>query len=201
MSEYQEQILPFEYITGREVTERMKEITKSRDFLSLCSILGIPKGTISTWHQRGLTPFEVIIRLHLATGVPIEYLALGKGEPFPSKEEQTSKESLSIPLFTIQRSELVELRTLSFDKAFIEKIGSDDLILLEHDETSYFVDKNETKANQGKYLIDIDGSFSINELQRLPGKKLAISFNGSTINVEEDDIKVVGRVAMVMGKE
>ena len=47
----------------------------------------------------------------------------------------------------------------------------------------------------------MDGSFSINELQRLPGKKLAISFNGSTINVAEDDIKVVGRVAMVMGKE
>ena len=44
----------------------------------------------------------------------------------------------------------------------------------------------------------MDVTNSLNEIQRLPGKKLAISFNGSTITVDEGDVKVVGRVALVM---
>ncbi len=50
----------------------------------------------------------------------------------------------------------------------------------------------------GTYPVDMDGLLSLNEIQRLPGKKLAISFNGSTITVDEGDVKVVGRVAVVM---
>ncbi|EGR0072469.1 hypothetical protein D8T49_09375 [Vibrio vulnificus] len=38
----------------------------------------------------------------------------------------------------------------------------------------------------------MDCLLSLNEVQRLPGKKLAISFNGSTIQVDELDVKVVG---------
>ncbi|MGR6831417.1 hypothetical protein [Aliivibrio wodanis] len=48
-----------------------------------------------------------------------------------------------------------------------------------------------TITTSGKYLIDMDGSFSINELQRLPGKKLAISFNGSTINVNGNGQRII----------
>lgn len=201
MREYQELNNAPEYLKGREVTDKLKEITQSRDFLALAEVIGVPKSTISTWHQRGLTPFEIILRTHLRTGASVRYMALGEGEAFPQKEVSSSSDQVQIKNFVIQKGELVEESPLSLDKAFIERTGSDEVILLEHDDVSYFIDKNETKANQGKYLIDIDGSFSINELQRLPGKKLAISFNGSTINVKEDDIKVVGRVAMVMGKE
>ncbi|MFA0677226.1 transcriptional regulator, partial [Vibrio sp. 10N.222.51.A6] len=52
----------------------------------------------------------------------------------------------------------------------------------------------------GTYLVDMDGLLSLNDIQRLPGKKLAISFNGSTLTVEEDEVRVVGRVALVMEK-
>ncbi|EGQ9328502.1 TPA: bacteriocin [Vibrio vulnificus] len=54
------------------------------------------------------------------------------------------------------------------------------------------------QAVSGTYLVDMDGLLSLNEIQRLPGKKLVISFNGSTIQVDELDVKVVGRVAVVM---
>ncbi len=50
----------------------------------------------------------------------------------------------------------------------------------------------------GTYLVDMDGLLSLNEIKRLPGKKLAISFNGSTITIDEGGVKVVGRVALVM---
>ncbi|MCD9549850.1 hypothetical protein GLP21_14560 [Photobacterium carnosum] len=60
---------------------------------------------------------------------------------------------------------------------------------------------SETNPASGRYLIDIDGSISINHLQRLPGKKLAMSFGDSSIEVAQEDIKVIGRVAMTIDKE
>lgn len=38
-----------------------------------------------------------------------------------------------------------------------------------------FVNTEETIPSTGPYLLDIDGSISINHLQHLPGKKLAMS--------------------------
>ncbi|KGK15918.1 bacteriocin [Vibrio navarrensis] len=55
-------------------------------------------------------------------------------------------------------------------------------------------------ATSSTHLVDMDGLLSLNEIQRLPSKKLAISFNGSTIQVNELDVKVVGRVVLVMEK-
>ncbi|WP_232581718.1 bacteriocin [Photobacterium phosphoreum] len=65
----------------------------------------------------------------------------------------------------------------------------------------YFVNTLETNPTSGKYLIDIDGSLSINHLQRLPGKKLAMSFGDSSIEVAQEDIRVIGRVAVTIDKE
>ncbi len=69
---------------------------------------------------------------------------------------------------------------------------------VESDSITYIIDKDVRLAVSGTYLVDMDGLLSLNEIQRLPGKKLAISFNGSTIQVDELDVKVVGRVAVVM---
>ncbi len=71
---------------------------------------------------------------------------------------------------------------------------------VDHDGTTYIVDKEVRQAVSGTYLVDMDGLLSLNEIQRLPGKKLAISFNGSTIQVDELDVKVVGRVALMLEK-
>lgn len=71
---------------------------------------------------------------------------------------------------------------------------------VESDSITYIIDKDVRLAVSGTYLVDMDGLLSLNEIQRLPGKKLAISFNGSTIQVNEMDVKVVGRVAVVMGR-
>ncbi|WP_418114368.1 phage repressor protein CI [Vibrio scophthalmi] len=203
MSELQAQIPPFDYIGGKQVTERMKIVTNTKDFKALGDILGISKGTISTWHQRGLTPYEVIIRLHLKTGASIRYLALGEGEPFSDKESQNfsegqNKDLIDISYFELSNGKLVDHETLAFDKNYLDKVGTSNVIAIEDDHTTYIVDKNIHQAVSGTYLVDIDGLLSLNQIQRLPGKKLAISFNGSTLTVEEDEVKVVGRVALAM---
>ncbi|OCH12688.1 bacteriocin [Aliivibrio sp. 1S165] len=65
----------------------------------------------------------------------------------------------------------------------------------------YYINKESTDPVSGGYLLDVDGRLSINNLQRLPGKKLAIAFGNSTIEVSEEDVIVVGRVAMEMKKK
>lgn len=127
--------------------------------------------------------------------------SLNIGEAFPESEESKVANATSIDSFRLRSGTLEETNSFVLDKSISEELESKNLILVKEDSQRLLVDKESTHATSGKYLIDMDGSFSINELQRLPGKKLAISFNGSTINVAEDDIKVVGRVAMVMGKE
>ncbi|MGU3844209.1 chromosome partitioning protein ParA, partial [Vibrio diabolicus] len=74
-------------------------------------------------------------------------------------------------------------------------------IEVETNEALYLVDKSSANPASGKYLIDIDGTLSINHIQRLPGKKLAVVFGDSTVEVSEKDIKVIGRVAVTLTKE
>ena len=207
MSDYQDLDRPIEYLKGREVTEKLKEITNSRDFLSLAEVLGVPKSTISTWHQRKLTPYEIIIRTHLRTGASVSYMATGVGEAFPDKNTQkhVSKRNEAKTLFDIDHFALVNGKltgneTLAFDKSYLDKLGVLNVMGIEHDGTTFIVDKEVHQAVSGSYLVDMDGLLSLNEIQRLPGKKLAISFNESTLTVEEDDVRVVGRVALKMEK-
>lgn len=127
--------------------------------------------------------------------------SLNIGEVFPESEESKVANATSIDSFRLRSGVLEETSSFVLDKSISEQLETENLILVKEDSQRLLIDKESTHVTSGKYLIDMDGSFSINELQRLLDKKLAISFNGSTINVKEDDIKVVGRVAMVMGKE
>lgn len=190
-----------DYLNGRDVVENLKNVTKSRDLLALADVIGVPRSTISTWNTRNMTPFEVLIRIHLETGVSMKWLALGIGEAFPESEESKVANATSIESFRLRSGILEETNSFVLDKSVSEELETENLILVKEDFQRLLIDKESTHATSGKYLIDMDGSFSINELQRLPGRKLAISFNGSTINVEEGDIKVIGRVAMMINKK
>lgn len=89
---------------------------------------------------------------------------------------------------------------LAFDKDYFNRLDVLNVMAVENDGTTYIVDKEVRQAVSGTYLVDMDGLLSLNEIQRLPGKKLAISFNGSTIQVDELDVKVVGRVALTLAR-
>ncbi|MCZ4308086.1 bacteriocin [Vibrio atlanticus] len=71
---------------------------------------------------------------------------------------------------------------------------------IEQDGYTFIVDKSVHQAGNGTNLLDMDGLLSLNGIQRLPGKKLTISFNGSTLTVEENEVRVVGRVALTLTK-
>ena len=99
--------------------------------------------------------------------------SLGIGEAFPESEESQVANATSIGSFRLRSGTLEETNSFVLDKSISEELETENLILVKEDTQRLLVDKESTHATSGKYLIDMDGSFSINELQRLPGKKLA----------------------------
>lgn len=217
MSEHQVKFHSFEYDGGKKVTERMKKITSMSDFKSLGDALGISKGTVSTWHQRNLTPFEVVIRLHLHTGASIRYMLFGEGEPFPTKSEanvrdgqgsyqyldkfRESKKLFDVDTFILKNGHIDRVGTLAIDNDILIENGVTNLMAIKEIGVTYFIDKEVQTATNGLYLINMDGVFSLNTLQRLPGNKLVIDFNGTSIEVNESDIKVAGKVVFELNKK
>lgn len=202
MTKIPAKVPPFDYINGREFTEKLKNVTGCKTYGLLADYYGIPQSTFSTWHTHNRTGWELIVRTHLATGASIRYMALGEGEPF---EEGTSNTltSQEMQIFNLIDGALVEAGITALDLITLDRFGLKPSFtqVIEDDSGIFYINKESTHATSGRYLIDIDGSISINQIQRLPGKKLAIGFGDSTIEVNESDITVLGRVAMSMRKE
>ncbi|MEZ9894627.1 phage repressor protein CI [Vibrio lentus] len=219
-----QKIKAFNYLSGIEFTENLKHLTKCRTFMELADVLEVPKATFSTWNTHNRTSHELMVRLHLALGIPIEELALSEEEraKLPtSKVDSTARmvglspeiesapstdkpqhQTVIVKSFCLSGGKLIDTGEIPYPERRINSFGlqSAEVIELETNEAIMLVDKNDNDAVNGSYLISIDGRHSVNEVQRLPGKKLAIAFSDSTMEVSEEDIEVFGRVAVVLEK-
>ncbi|WP_349253616.1 helix-turn-helix domain-containing protein [Photobacterium galatheae] len=72
-------ILPFDYLKGHAFTEMLKKVTGCKTFQELSQIFDVKKPTFSTWNLHNRTSHELMVRLHLAKGIPMHTLALGEG--------------------------------------------------------------------------------------------------------------------------
>lgn len=199
MTILQAEIPVFPYLSGKDFTEKLRNVTETTTNYQLADKFGIPRSTIQTWHSHNRTAFELIVRTHLATGASVKYMALGEGEPFDNKIESVE----GLQTHRLIDGALVDSGKVSIDLSTLDRFGLKPSItkVIEDDTGIYYLNTESVDPITGDYLIDIDGRLSINYLQRLPGKKLAIAFGASTIEVSEDDIKVLGRVAMEMKKK
>ncbi|EJO9909276.1 phage repressor protein CI [Vibrio sp. 779(2023)] len=206
-------ILPFDYLKGSDFTRRLKLLTDCNDFQELSELLDVPKTTFSTWNTHNRTSHELMVRLHLALGVPIEELALKpedrdkvrssdgakKAATYHSAEcvENPQHGSVIIKSFCLTNGKLLDTGEVPYPVRRINGFGlqNADLIEIETNQSVVLVDKKENDAMNGNYLIGIDGRYSINQVQRLPGK-LAIAFDGQTIEVQDGDIEVIGKVVL-----
>ncbi|MFD2176510.1 hypothetical protein [Veronia pacifica] len=105
-------------------------------------------------------------------------------------------------MHSLKNGEFVDTGFVNLDIGALDFYGltESNALIVEQSDNRYFIDQSETKPTSGKYRIDIEGSLSVNQIQRLPGK-LVIDFNGERLELAESDIKVLGRVAMTMSKD
>ena len=220
-----EKIPPFDYLKGEAFTDTLKEVTGCKTLLEMSELFDIPKATFSAWNTHNRTSHELMVRLHLAKGIPIERMALSDNElnkiahnkssannpllATSSQPVQETSHTLSqhdvviLKSLCLTNGQLIETGEIPYPARRINSYGLDkaSLIEVETNEAIYLLDKSTKDAVAGKYLIDVDGRLSLNHIQRLPGKKLAVVFGDSTIEVSEEDIKVIGRVAVTSQKE
>lgn len=214
-------IPPYDYLKGSDFVDALKNKLNCRTHQELADLLDIPKSTFSTWAKHERTSHEVMVRLHLSEGIAIEELALSTNElnkiahgqanianPHSAMKERVIREQnpqhgiLLINSFCLSGGKLIGTGETPYSIRRINSLGLQqaELIEVETNEATYLLDKSMTDALRGNYLIDIDGHLSINRIQRLPGKKLAIAFDDSTIEVSDEDIQVIGYIAATLKK-
>ena len=217
-------ILAYDYLKGEEFIEQLKTVLNCRTYGDLAETLHVPKSTFSTWAKHERTSYELIVRLHLALGVPVEQLALTAenrvgeykdldftpalaGSLFNkdrADEELAANQlqTITIKSFCLSNGKLLETGEIPYPTRRFNSFGvsPSQTTEVETNEAIYLLDESSTDAVSGKYLIDVDGRLSINQIQRLPGRKLAVGFGDSTLEVAEHDIKVLGRVAVTLSK-
>lgn len=196
------------YIVGSEFTERLKEVTGCTTFGELSQMFDVPKATFSAWNLHNRTSHELIVRLHLTKGIPVEKLALGVDGL--SVETGTVSQALRsnqsdiaiIKSFCLTNGKLLDTGDIPYSIRIFNSwnLSVANSIEIETNNGRYIVDKTQNDAVSGSYLIEINGRMSINHIQRLPNK-LAIVFGNSTVEVKEEDIKVIGRVAVEVLKK
>jgi hypothetical protein len=218
-------IPPYEYLNGADFVDTLKTALNCRSHQELADKLSIPKSTFSTWSKHDRTSHELMVRLHLALGIPIEELALKPEDrmssipasevhsPTSNSREPTTKYAKAYALaaegnanqkktvilksFCLSNGKLIDTGEIPYSIRRLNgfSLEKSELIEIETNQGVVLIDKKENDAMNGNYLIGIDGRYSMNQVQRLPGK-LAIAFDGQTIEVQEGDIEVIGKVVL-----
>ncbi|NAX48822.1 transcriptional regulator [Photobacterium halotolerans] len=204
MSRPEAKVLPFQYLSGHDFTNMLLAVNGGKEYRQLDDRYGIPARTISTWRQHNSTAYELILRTALNDSrLNLRAIALGDGELFLN-EVPTSNQSFRIEKLVDgwrELSEPLKRFPMSNEVLAMYALDRESTLVLEEGSELYFIDTSETHATSGSYLIDVDGHLSINLIQRLPGKKLSIVFSDTPMAVEEQDIKVLGRVAARLSKD
>lgn len=213
----------FDYIKGEEFTEKLKEVNGVDSLGELANIYNVPKTTFSTWNSHKRNSHELVVRTHLRTGIPVQELILPKSFPITELHHsfwgnQKAPESgitssspelqspqlavLAIRSFCLSNGQLVPTGEIPYAQRMFNSWGLEarNTIEIEVNEGRFLVDKKQNDAVSGEYLIDMNGRLSLNHIQRLPNK-LAVVFGNSTVEVSEEDIKVIGRIAVALEKK
>ncbi|SMY35204.1 helix-turn-helix domain-containing protein [Photobacterium andalusiense] len=189
----------YQYLGGKAVTSKLCSVLDIDEYQDLADVFNIPRGTVSTWHSRETTPFEIAIRSHLATGVSLHWLLLNEGEAFPHLNTSMTKadsDTLIVPHYQLKSGQLTPLPALSFDQTLLKQSNNEPplLMALQTTTATLIIDKSDILPISGNYLISIDQLLSINDIQRLPAKQLALHYGQSSITLAQDDIEVIGKV-------
>ena len=213
----------FDYIKGEAFTDKLKEINGVNSLGELAQIYGVPKTTFSTWNSHNRNSHELVVRTHLRTGIPVQELILPKGYPMTdlhhsfwgskktadsaissssAKSQPPQLDVVVIKSFRLTNGQLVPTGEMPYAQRMFNSwdLNVASTVEIKTNEGRFLVDKELNDAVSGDYLIDMNGRLSINHIQRLPNK-LAIVFGNSTVEISEEDIKVIGRVVVTLIKE
>lgn len=207
---------PLQCDGGRVLIERLIHLFKIKNRIELADLIGVSAGTLSTWTTRETVPHELLIRIHLATGVSMEYLCFGTGlaygeslfhvnEPKPQTQIKSEPdEAYRMPMlnvFNIENGKLCQIERFRIDDGFffINRIAprTEDF-LLKVDGKYCFVNASETIVTKGTYLFSVNGSHQVGELRQMPDGNTYFFDGDDKYPINTDATKIHGKVVSVL---
>ncbi|MEB7913720.1 phage repressor protein CI [Citrobacter portucalensis] len=178
---------------ARQAIERICEVYGFTSRNQLAKHLGITNSSLGNRIMRDNYPADIAIRCALETGASLHWLVTGEGATF----DHLSSDTIRIPAYKIDGSNLIKISSLIFDKTIIPNHQGDVEFIIDG-QIKYLIDKADYAAGDGKFLIEYSDTQSIKDLTLLPGNKLRIDWGKYPLDCDSGDVKVIGKVIMTM---
>ena len=201
---------------GKTIVERLIRLFGVRNRLELAEVLDTHPGTFSTWQTRNTTPYEMLVRINLATGVPLEYLCFGEGSGVPDifqkselsasnkatqgfTKEVQNDELFQLPIFVISNGELVKTEELTVDSHFYRHFGIiQNDYAVEQSGNLLFINTQQQVITKGQYLFSVNGAYQVGELKQQPDGNTYFYDGSEKYVVNRETTQVHGKVVSVL---
>ncbi len=213
--------------------QRLKQIRESQEIRSgdFAEILGIDHlKLLRTEDRETEPPIEIIPAIIIKTNININYLFTGEGNLFKTDKQDLqiyTEEQYYYKAIPLRKSfselgnmeDLEETEHVLIDGITFEEINAEledcDIMIADFDESmqptikskdKVLIDRSKTTIQDGKvFIIEVEGSFLIKRLQKLPGNKIKVISDNkeyeSYILTADDNYKIIGQVLWVSKKE
>ncbi|HDL7600023.1 TPA: helix-turn-helix domain-containing protein [Yersinia enterocolitica] len=178
---------------GQAAIDRMLEAYGFSTKQALCEQLGISASTLANRYLRDTFPADLVIQCALETGVSLRWLTTGEGVMY---ENAKQLDIVQIPRQKLLDGKLYDSNFYMFDKAFLPDGLKDPIVILDGDVT-YIADRKFDEVQDGKWVVDIEGTISIRDIIRIPGGKVRVEGGKFAFDCGLNEINIIGTIVLV----
>ncbi|WP_318363527.1 phage repressor protein CI [Enterobacter sp.] len=174
------------YQVGKAATERLVEAYGFTTRQALADHLDVSKSTLANRYMRDTFLADWIIQCALETCIFLNWLTTGQGLKQSSKAATTEE----LARFSFNAGKMVEDGSCIFN-ASILPINVSSPMVVPDGHTTYLCDKKFTEVSNGHWLINIDGTYSVGLITRLPKGMIKVSTAENSFECAFSDIEVI----------
>lgn len=171
---------------GKAAIERLVEAYGFTTRQALADHLEVSKSTLANRYMRDTFPADWIIQCALDTGTSLNWLTTGQGLKL-SYQTATTEELVK---FRLTAGKMVEDGSYVFDASLLPAKLSAPIVVLDGPAT-YICEQKFAEVLDGQWLININGTYSIRLITRLPKGMLKISTAENSFECAFSDIEVI----------
>ncbi|HAV1620271.1 TPA: phage repressor protein [Enterobacter hormaechei subsp. steigerwaltii] len=176
---------------GKAAIERLVKAYGFTTRQALADHLGVSKSTLANRYMRDTFPADWIIQCALETGVSLRWLSTSDGPMRLDARTQVA----SLNKTKIIDGKLIDSGYILFDTTLLP-CNVENISAVEYENSTYLIRQDVNEVNDGKWMVSIDGLYSIRELARLPNNRILLESKSSKIECNIEDIEVIGKVIL-----
>ncbi|UYU33123.1 phage repressor protein CI [Siccibacter colletis] len=171
---------------GKAAIERLVEAYGFTTRQALADHLDVSKSTLANRYMRDTFPADWIIQCALETGIFLNWLTFRQGVKQSSKTSTTEE----LAQFSFNAGKMIEDGSCVFDTSFLPTNLSSPIVVGDG-RTIYICDRKFTEVLDGHLLINVDGSYSVSLITRLPKGMIKIPTAKNSFECAFSDIEVI----------